>query len=67
VFVTSWDELVVNLFIASRNVYKLPRKIWDGIQDTINPAIAAIATILMLLTLAIMIVRVLRAHHAADH
>ena len=66
-FVTSWDELVVNLFVTSRNVYTLPRKIWDGIQDNINPAIAAIATILMLITLVIMVVRVLRAHKATDH
>ena len=64
---TSWDELVVNLFVTSRNVYTLPRKIWDGIQDNINPAIAAIATILMLITLAVMIVRLMRTHGAADH
>jgi putative spermidine/putrescine transport system permease protein len=65
-FVTSWDELVVNLFITSRNVYTLPRKIWDGIQDNINPAIAAIATILMLITLVVMIVRLIRTHGTAD-
>lgn len=49
-FITSWDELVVNLFITSRNVYTLPRKIWDGIQDNINPAVAAVATVLIALT-----------------
>jgi putative spermidine/putrescine transport system permease protein len=49
-FITSWDELVVNLFITSRNVYTLPRKIWDGIQDNINPAVAAVATVLIVLT-----------------
>ena len=56
-FVTSWDELVVNLFVTSRNVYTLPRKIWDGIQDNINPAIAAVATLLMLLTLVLVVAR----------
>ena len=56
-FVTSWDELVVNLFVTSRNVYTLPRKIWDGIQDNINPAIAAVATLLMLLTLVLVLAR----------
>lgn len=60
-FVTSWDELVVNLFVTSRNVYTLPRKIWDGIQDNINPAVAAVATILILLTLAAMLVRFVQA------
>lgn len=56
-FITSWDELVVNLFITSRHVYTLPRKIWDGIQDNINPAVAAVASILVLLTLAAVLAR----------
>lgn len=58
-FITSWDELVVNLFITSRGVYTLPRKIWDGIQDNISPAIAAVATILMAITLAVMLARII--------
>ena len=56
-FATSWDELVVNLFITSRNVYTLPRKIWDGIHDNINPSVAAVATLLILITLIAMLVR----------
>jgi putative spermidine/putrescine transport system permease protein len=56
-FVTSWDELVVNLFVTSRNVYTLPRKIWDGIQDNISPSVAAMATVLIAVTLAIMLAR----------
>lgn len=64
-FVTSWDELVVNLFVTSRNVYTLPRKIWDGIQDNISPAVAAVATLLILLTLAAMLIRLYRSRRAA--
>jgi putative spermidine/putrescine transport system permease protein len=56
-FVTSWDELVVNLFVTSRNVYTLPRKIWDGIQDNISPSVAAMATVLIAVTLATMLAR----------
>lgn len=66
-FVTSWDELVVNLFITSRNVYTLPRKIWDGIQDNISPSIAAVATLLMLVTLAAMLIRLARGQTAPRH
>ena len=62
--VTSWDELVVNLFITSRNVYTLPRKIWDGIQDNINPSVAAVATLLILITLIAMLVRQWQQHRA---
>ena len=49
-FVTSWDELVVTLFITSRGVVTLPRRIWDGVQDNISPTVAAVATLLILLT-----------------
>lgn len=51
-FVTSWDELVVTLFITSRGVVTLPRRIWDGVQDNISPAVAAVATLLILVTVA---------------
>jgi putative spermidine/putrescine transport system permease protein len=60
-FMTSWDELVVNLFITSRNVYTLPRKIWDGIQDNINPAVAAVATVLIVLTFLATLLRTFAA------
>ena len=63
-FVTSWDELVVNLFITSRNVYTLPRKIWDGIHDNINPSVAAVATLLILITLVAMLLRQWRQRRA---
>lgn len=48
---TSWDELVVTLFITSRRVFTVPRRMWDGIREHVDPTIAAAATALMLLTL----------------
>jgi putative spermidine/putrescine transport system permease protein len=42
-FVLSWDELVVVLFIASRTIYTLPRLIWDGINESLDPKIAVVA------------------------
>lgn len=64
-FALSWDELVVTLFLSSRGVYTLPRKIWDGIQDNINPAIAAVASLLIVLTVIVMVVRILLARRQA--
>ena len=52
-FIMSWDEIVVVLFITSRAVYTLPRKMWDGIQENYDPTIAAVATALILLTFAV--------------
>jgi len=49
-FIHSWDELVIVLFIASRAVFTLPRRIWDGINEHLDPTMAAVATIMIVLT-----------------
>lgn len=54
-FTISFDEVVMMLFITSRKVYTLPKRIWNGIQDHLDPTIAAVATMLMLLTLALLL------------
>jgi putative spermidine/putrescine transport system permease protein len=61
-FVHAWDEIVVLLFITSRRVYLLPRAIWNGINDNVDPTIAAIATLMILVTLTgLLVERSLRA------
>jgi putative spermidine/putrescine transport system permease protein len=60
-FITSWDELVVTMFITSRRVYTLPKKIWDGIQDNISPSVAAMATLLIAVTLVCIVVHLVRS------
>ncbi len=54
-FVVSWDELVVVLFIAGRRVHTLPREIWSGIRENLDPTIAAVATLLIATTLVVLI------------
>ena len=54
-FTISFDEIVMVLFITSRNIYTLPKRIWNGIQDHLDPTIAAIATMLIVVTLALLL------------
>jgi len=56
-FIASWDEVVVLLFITSRNVYLLPRAIWDGINDNVDPAVAAAATLMISVTVGILLLQ----------
>jgi putative spermidine/putrescine transport system permease protein len=49
-FIHSWDELVMVLFITSREVFTLPRKIWDGINENLDPTMAAVAVLLVAAT-----------------
>ena len=50
-FIHSWDETVMVLFIAGRTVYTLPRRIWNDINENLDPAIAAVAVMLIAVTL----------------
>ena len=52
-FVLSWDELVVVLFIASRTIYTLPRLIWDGINESLDPKIAVVAAAMICVSVAL--------------
>ncbi len=54
-FITSWDELVIVLFIASRRIQTLPRLIWSGTRESLDPTIAVVAVILIAVTLLVMI------------
>jgi putative spermidine/putrescine transport system permease protein len=49
-FIHSWDELLLVLFIGGRAMFTLPRRMWDGIQDTLDPTMAAVAAILLAIT-----------------
>jgi putative spermidine/putrescine transport system permease protein len=47
-FVTSFDEVVVVLFIASPEQRTLPKQMFSGIREMISPTITAAATLLIL-------------------
>ena len=53
-FVTSFDEVVVVLFIAGPEQQTIPRQMWNGIREQISPAILAVATILVVVSIALL-------------
>ena len=53
-FITSFDEVVVVLFIGSQNQITLPRQMWSGIRQEISPTILAVATILVILSILLL-------------
>lgn len=54
-FATSWDEIVVVLFLASVEQHTIPRRMWSGIRELIDPTIAAAATLLIFLSILLMV------------
>ena len=53
-FLVSWDELIIALFLSRGEATTLPKRIWEGIRFDVNPAISAIATMLIVLTIFIL-------------
>ncbi|MGV7244171.1 hypothetical protein ACRXB1_20785, partial [Caballeronia sp. M23-90] len=41
---TSFDEVIVILFIGGPDQRTVPRQMWSGIRDSIDPSILAVAT-----------------------
>lgn len=56
-FVLSWEEIGVTLFITSVKAVTLPRLMWMGLRDNIDPAIAAVSVVLITLVAVAMLVR----------
>jgi putative spermidine/putrescine transport system permease protein len=54
-FVQSFDELVVVLFITTRGLDTLPKKMWMSLQDDLTPVIACVSVALGALTLALLL------------
>ena len=58
-FVLSWEEIAVTLFITSVEAVTLPRLMWMGLRDNIDPAIAAISVVLIVLVTAVILAKAL--------
>ncbi|MCU0855992.1 MAG: ABC transporter permease [Rhodobacteraceae bacterium] len=53
-FVTSFDEVVVVLFVAAFDQQTIPRQMWNGIREQLSPAILSVATILVIVSIGLL-------------
>ncbi|MDO9712602.1 ABC transporter permease [Paracraurococcus lichenis] len=53
-FITSFDELIVTLFVSGSGAVTLPRRMWDDVRFAIDPTLAAVSTLTVALTAALM-------------
>lgn len=60
-FATSFDEIVVALFLTGPDQMTIPRQMWAGIREQLSPTILAVATILVVIsTLLLLTLELLR-------
>jgi len=50
-FITSFDEVVVVLFLAGIEEYTIPRRMFSGMREQISPTILSVATVLVILSI----------------
>jgi len=55
-FITSFDEVVIVLFLAGAEQYTIPRQMFSGIREQISPTILAVATVLVVLSIILLTV-----------
>ena len=53
-FITSFDEVVVVLFVGSVEQITIPRQMWAGLRQEISPTILSMATCLVALSIALL-------------
>ena len=55
-FITSFDELLIALFLSGTGAVTLPRRMFDEIRYDIDPTIAAVSSLLIFVTTGLMLI-----------
>lgn len=53
-FIMSFDELIITIFICG-NTVTIPKRMWDSVRYEIEPTLAAVSTIIIAISFAILI------------
>ena len=54
-FLVSFDDLLIALFLSGSRAVTLPKRMWDGVRLEIDPTVAAVARLVMLLPTVILL------------
>jgi ABC-type spermidine/putrescine transport system permease subunit II len=65
-FAVSFDELMLSLFLTSPRTITLPRLLWEHLAQNVTPAIAAVATVILAITLALLAIVLIFRRGDAD-
>jgi putative spermidine/putrescine transport system permease protein len=54
-FLTSWDEVVVAIFITTAKFRTLPVEMWEQIRQVVDPTVASVATVVLAVTTTVLL------------
>jgi putative spermidine/putrescine transport system permease protein len=53
-FITSFDELIITMFICGTKSTTLPKRMWDGMRLEIDPTIAAVSSFVIVISILVL-------------
>ena len=65
-FITSFDEVVVAIFVSGSRQPTLPKQMWDGIRTEIDPTVAAVSSLLIVVTTIVLAAATLARRRAGE-
>ncbi len=54
-FITSWDEVVVSIFLTTARFRTLPVEMWEQVRQVVDPTVAAVSTTLLAVTTTVLL------------
>lgn len=54
-FLSSWDEVVVAIFLTTTRFRTLPTVMWEQVRQVIDPTVASVATVLLAITTVVLL------------
>ena len=54
-FITSWDEVVIAIFMTSARFRTLPVEMWEQVRQAVDPTVAAVSTTLLVVTTLLLV------------
>src|SRR3990170_2625292 len=54
-FITSWDEVVVSIFLTTARFRTMPVEMWEQVRQVVDPTVAAVATTLLAVTTSLLL------------
>ncbi|UXN57645.1 ABC transporter permease subunit [Phyllobacterium zundukense] len=54
-FLASFDDVVLALFLSGTSATTLPKRMWDGVRFEVDPTIAAVSTLMIMVSIALLV------------
>lgn len=55
-FIASFDEVIIAIFVSGSRATTLPKMMWDGVTNEVNPTISAVSVVMIVVSLALLAV-----------